>query len=83
MKTIRSLLARYRLLTSVLSLAVMLGALYSSPVAMAAMDCELMGCVDWNAQTGCTVYSYCCVDFSSGSYACWNIGNGKTVRVFE
>jgi hypothetical protein len=72
---IQSVLSRYRLLTSVLALALALGALaYSPQPALAAPECQEMGCVEWSVQTGCTATMFCCTGFSDGGYLCWRNG---------
>lgn len=75
MKKIGLVLYRYRLLTNVLALVLVLGALAlpaRGDVEPLAMECE-NGCVGWNAQQGCTNCQRCCVD--GGNYRCWRIGN--------
>ena len=71
MKKIPSVLSRFRLLLSVLALAVALCGLYFSPVAASepARECD-GGCIGWDATNGCTVYQVCCV-YDGGSYQCW------------
>jgi hypothetical protein len=73
---LRSIASRYRLLSSVMALALALVALaYSSPAAFAqhkpGMLCE-EGCVNWNAEQGCIQNMLCC-SYSDGSYECWDI----------
>jgi hypothetical protein len=83
MNKIRSVLARYRLLTSVLALALALGALAYTP-ATAADDpvlvedgggggewrCEHMGCVRW-VDNYCYSKRICCVN-GLGDYKCYD-----------
>jgi hypothetical protein len=59
---IKSTLSRYRLVVNLLALAIALGALASSPPATHADDviCD-EGCIEWNAQNGCTKMMSCCV----------------------
>jgi hypothetical protein len=66
MKEIRNLLSRFRLLGSLLALAVMLSALSVTPVR--AEICE-DACWGWNVQQGCTDCHRCCSQ-DDGSYAC-------------
>ena len=73
MKKIRLVLSRYRLITNMLALVLVLGAL---ALPAAADDFELIvecsnGCIGWNQQQGCTTCQRCCVD--GGTYVCWTI----------
>jgi hypothetical protein len=65
-------LSHYRLLTTkVFALALVLSALiFLPPDAAAEGDwfCET-GCINWNAQQGCTEYMTCCVN-DRGGYFC-------------
>ena len=67
MKEIRNVLSRFRLLGSLLALAVMLSALAITP-ARAATICE-NGCSGWNVTQGCTNCNHCC-SHDDGSYEC-------------
>jgi hypothetical protein len=76
MKKIRSVLSRYRLITSVLALALALGALWFTPAAVAndeegggAWQCST-GCVNWDARVGCLQYLTCCVSDRTGNWNC-------------
>ena len=70
MNTIRLMFSRYRLLGSVLALAISLGALMTAPQPVrAAIVCEEMGCIAWEIDW-CFVTRACCVDEDSGAYAC-------------
>lgn len=65
MNKLRTLLSRYRLLTSALALACMLTALSLSPPKASAFYCEGgmicgQGCVNWTASGGCSDCQYCC-----------------------
>ena len=66
MQNIRSTLARFRLLSSVMALAVLLSALAITPVR--AEQCENI-CSGWTKQSGCTNCNRCCVS-DNGSYSC-------------
>ena len=79
MKKIQSMLSRYRLLTSVLALALALGALATTPAT--AQDplmeegaggwrCQPMGCVLWSDNV-CYKYRTCCVN-GQGGYKCYD-----------
>lgn len=75
MKKIQSILSRYRLLTSVLALALVLGALAAPPVPaqdMLIVDPLLCGagCVNWVDGQGCLDCMHCCT-LGSGDYWCW------------
>ena len=59
MKKFRNTLARFRLLGSVLALALMLSALAVTPAR--AEICDNI-CSGWTAQLGCTNCNYCCYD---------------------
>jgi hypothetical protein len=58
MKNFRSTFARFRLLSSVMALAVLLSALAVTPVR--ADVCDYI-CSGWTISSGCTTCSYCCV----------------------
>lgn len=71
MKT-KLLRSPYRLLTNLLALAVVLGALFASPPpssANAGWICE-SGCTSWSQNLGCTYQLNCC-SHSSGEWYCW------------
>ena len=77
MKSIRSVLCRYRLITNVLTLVLLLGVLAVTPVD--GGDMEVGGwetcstsCVNWNKQDGCVTCQHCCVD-KAGRYECWEL----------
>jgi hypothetical protein len=67
MKTIRSTLSRFRLLGSVLALAVLLSALALTP-ARADTICENL-CSGWNVKDGCVTCNHCC-SYDDGHYTC-------------
>jgi hypothetical protein len=67
MKNIRSILYRFRLLSSVMALAVLLSALAITPVE-AAVICDNL-CSGWDVKNGCTRCNHCC-SFDNGSYTC-------------
>jgi hypothetical protein len=73
MKEIRNFLSRFRLLSSLLALAVLLGALWITPVR-AATICE-DGCWNWNSVQGCVNCQHCC-SYDDGHYTC--IGHSDT-----
>lgn len=65
MNNLRVFVSRYRLIGSVLALALMLTALTLSPPSADAFTCDGQiicgqGCIDWNAKTGCTHCQVCC-----------------------
>ena len=62
-----SVLYRFRLTINLLALAVVLSALFLSPVK-AGRECE-GGCISWNDRLGCLVYQTCCVE-ENGSWSC-------------
>lgn len=66
MKKIRSAFARFRLLGSLLALALMLSALAVTPAR--AEVCDDI-CSGWNSQVGCTTCNRCCV-YDDGHYVC-------------
>ena len=66
MQKIRSILACFRLLTSVMALAVLLSALAVTP-ARAEKICDDL-CWGWTAKSGCTNCQHCCVD--NGTITC-------------
>ena len=77
MKKIQSMLSRYRLLTSVLALALALGALAATPATAQDMlaegggwKCESMGCVLWSYNV-CYTTRICCVN-GLGGYKCYD-----------
>jgi hypothetical protein len=65
MKNFRSIFARFRLLGSVMALAVLLSALAITPVR--ADICDNI-CSGWTSTSGCTNCSYCCVRPDSSYY---------------
>ena len=67
MNKIRSTLYRFRLLTSVLALAVLLSALAVTP-SRADTICDDI-CSGWNNVVGCTTCNHCCV-YDDGHYVC-------------
>lgn len=70
MKKIKLLLSRYRLLGSILVLAISLVALVTAPPPVRAdIICEEMGCVNWSYDW-CFETRRCCVDEDSGLYKC-------------
>lgn len=60
MQKLRSISSRFRLLTGVMALAVVLSALAVTPVRADKVCADL--CWAWNAKTGCTNCQHCCVD---------------------
>lgn len=66
MKNFRSTFARFRLLSSVMALAVLLSALAVTPAH--ADQCEDI-CSGWTSTSGCTTCNHCCV-YESGHYRC-------------
>ena len=65
MKNFRSTFARFRLLSSVMALAVLLSALAVTPVR--ADVCDNV-CSGWSSSSGCTTCNYCCVRPDSSYY---------------
>jgi hypothetical protein len=65
MKNFRSTFARFRLLSSVMALAVLLSALAVTPAR--ADVCDNV-CSGWTSSSGCTNCSYCCVRPDSSYY---------------
>ena len=68
MKKIHRFLSRYRLITSILALAVLMGALAVTPAEADGPQCE-PGCIDWIKGIGCIDCQFCCV-WPDGSYSC-------------
>lgn len=66
MKNFRSTFARFRLLSSLFTLALMLSALAVTPVR--AEICEDL-CSGWNNVVGCTTCNHCCV-YDDGHFTC-------------
>jgi hypothetical protein len=62
---ILSLVFRYRLLVNIFALALALGTLAATPVAADFGWICSTGCVDWDAQNGCTRSMECCVNGSN------------------
>jgi|GEM_PF-1229350 len=74
MNRIRSLLNRQRLMTSMLALGLVLGALAIPPAEadIGTIDDSktcAYGCVGWDAGRGCYNCQFCC-SWSDGSWAC-------------
>jgi len=71
MNRIRSLFNRHRLMTSMLALGLLLGALAIPPAEADEMMIEKIcayGCVGWTAELGCYNCQLCCS--SNGSFTC-------------
>lgn len=76
MKMIRSFLFRYRLITSMLALAFLAGALAVPPAnADIGMLCST-GCINWTQEDGCLDCQSCC-SFSTGLYECTHDYNDR------
>ncbi len=75
MKKMRNVLSRYRLMTSILALVLLLGALAVTPAKASVepvMDTSCGGgCINWTKADGCLECRYCCV-YSDGSFSCWD-----------
>jgi hypothetical protein len=65
MQNFRSIFARFRLVSSVMALAVLLSALAVTPAH--ADVCDNV-CSGWTSTSGCTSCSYCCVRPDSSYY---------------
>ena len=71
-----SVISSYRLVFKILTLAIVLTAWVYAPPRVAANPfawCEEMGCVEWDAQNGCTATMFCCL-FNDGGTMCWRNG---------
>lgn len=82
MKKIPKVLYRYRLMTSILALVLLLGGLFVTPasadenfVLEGGVICD-NGCIGWNVQNGCVRCLRCCANSSNGEYACWLVDAG-------
>jgi len=83
MKEIRDVFSRFRLVYSLLALAVLLAAIAITPVRA---DQWVKGCVNWNSTTGCTECRSChigddgsfqgCVDCECNDHDCGTGGPG-------
>jgi hypothetical protein len=73
MKKIRNVLYRYRLITSMLALVLLLAALVVTPAQAEIAPIEDMNCsgscINWTQQDGCKKCLYCC-SYSDGSWWC-------------
>jgi hypothetical protein len=68
---LQSVTSRYRLLSSILALALMLVALaYSPSPGLAQGEVCDGGCINWSQQNGCTGYLACCA-WGPDDYQCW------------
>ena len=67
----KSILPRKRLLTNILVLALLVGALFSFPSNATANTwvCE-DGCWAWDIKNGCTQPSFCCVQVGGPQWFC-------------
>jgi hypothetical protein len=80
MNKIRNALFRYRLMTNVLALVLLLGTLVVTPARADDMfipeesgrDMCSTGCINWNSHDGCITCQQCCVK-QSGEWACWEL----------
>jgi hypothetical protein len=75
MNKLRTILSRYRLISSALALVFMLAALTLSPSPSSAFECHLgmicgQGCVNWSEASGCLDCEYCCA--CGDDYTCTN-----------
>jgi hypothetical protein len=77
MKKISKVLYRFRLMTSILALVLLLGALVVTPASadeffvLEGESCE-NGCIGWNQEQGCVTCQRCCVK-DSGEWRCWQV----------
>lgn len=76
MNKMRTVLYRYRLMTSVLTLVLLLGVLGVTPTKADLIDpgwdvCST-GCINWNSQQGCVTCQHCCAK-KNGDYSCWEL----------
>jgi hypothetical protein len=72
----RNILYRYRLLTSLSALVLLLGAFAATPAGADGFvpegwDVCYTGCVNWNQKDGCVECQACCSKNSTGEYQCW------------
>jgi len=67
MKKIRSISARFRLVNSVMALAVLLSALAVTPVRAEPPVCDDI-CSGWDVKNGCTICNHCC--YENGKTTC-------------
>jgi hypothetical protein len=67
MNKIRDFFSRFRLVYSLMALAVLLSAIALTPVH--AQEC-VKGCWNWNASTGCTQCMICCVHDDGSFQGC-------------
>lgn len=78
MKKMRNVLDRYRLMTSVLALVLLLAALVVTPakadefIPEGGWDTCSTGCINWNEQDGCVTCQHCCTK-TSGEWSCWEL----------
>ena len=81
MKKIPEVFQRFRLMTSILVLVLLLSALVVTPPTNAddfvleGETCE-NGCVGWNQGTGCVNCQRCCVK-DTGEFRCWQVANNQ------
>jgi len=77
MKKIQSVLSRFRLLTSILALALALTALSATPSSaqgtLGGYTCET-SCVYWSQYFGCLQSLRCCVNNRTNDYFCYPNG---------
>jgi hypothetical protein len=69
MMKMRAFLFRYRLLSSLLALALLLGALAVSPAKADIGQICSTGCIDWTQEDGCLECQHCCSS-SNGNWSC-------------
>ena len=81
MKKMQTVLYRYRLITNILALVLLLGALAVTPASAddefvieegGGVYCE-NGCTAWTQQGGCLKCQRCCASSSSGQWGCWSV----------
>jgi hypothetical protein len=69
MTKMHAFLFRYRLLNSLLALALLVGALAVSPTKADIAPICSTGCIDWTQEDGCLDCQTCC-SYSNGYYTC-------------
>lgn len=70
MRKIPKVLFRYRLMTSIVALVLLLGALAITPSQAQTQTICDTGCIGWNQGQGCVKCQKCCLNLDTGVITC-------------
>jgi len=75
MRKIPRVLFRYRLMTDIVALVLLLAALAVTPSEAQTQPMCDSGCINWNAQNGCVECQKCCFNPDTGVITCTIVPN--------